>query len=167
MDTNAFFTAGQERNGLDLLSGRLDTDLNAAFKRCRLVLQNERGLAAAEHFFKRFAEIFINTGKLPHKDFGHFHRDGGDYRFQLRFGVLHIVALGGQVFVAFGHAGIFVDRTKIRCAEGRDFPAHLGNTLVCGRKAFDFNRLFLGRTGGQFVGIPKFIDDLLFPRVHW
>lgn len=76
--------------------------------------------------------------------------------------MLHIVALGSQVFIAFGHAGIFVDRTKIRCAEGRDFPAHLGNTLVCGRKAFDFNRLFLGRTGGQFVGIPKFIDDLLF-----
>ena len=166
MATNAFFAAGEKRDGLDLLSGRLDADLNAAFERRGLVLQYERGFSSAKHFFERFAEIFINTGKFPDKNFGHFRRDGGDDVFKLGLRVLHVVALGGQIFIALGHAGVFVDRAEIRRAEGRNFPAHLGNALVGCREIFNLDSFLFCRAGGQLIGIPELIDNLLFPQAR-
>ena len=79
--------------------------------------------------------------------------------------MLHVVALGGQIFIALGHAGVFVDRAEIRRAEGRNFPAHLGNALVGCREIFNLDSFLFCRAGGQLVGIPELIDDLLFLKL--
>ncbi len=70
--------AGEEGDGLDLLSGGLDPDLNAAGQGRLRVLQNQLALAAAEHLLEGLPEIVVDLPEFLHKNGGHFLGDVPD-----------------------------------------------------------------------------------------
>ena len=84
------FAAGQQRDGLQLLAGRLDLDLDAAVQNVVLVLQLQPGLAAAEQLQKRLLKALVEQPELLGEDLRHLAGDLVDDARQLLLGLLHV-----------------------------------------------------------------------------
>ena len=69
------FTTAEQGDGLDLLSGGLHTNLNAAGQGILRIFQNQRALTAAKHFLKDLTEIVVDLLEFLHENRGHFFRD--------------------------------------------------------------------------------------------
>ena len=153
--------AGKKRDGLELLSGGLDLDFNAAGKRLFFVLQFQRRFAAAEHFRERRAEILVDARKLAHKNLRHLAGNIADDGLQLCLCVQHVVALRSQILVALADSGVFVDRAEVRRTERGHFPLHLADAPVCARDGLDLHSLLLCARGRELIGLPELVDELL------
>ena len=158
----SLFAAGQQRNCLDLLSGGLHPDLNAAGQRILRVLQDQLPLAAAEHLLKHLAEIVVDLSEFFHEDGGHFLCDIPDDALQFPLGCQHIVPLFGEVAVPLIDPGIFIDGAQIGGAQSGDFPFQLSNAFVARGHGIDLTPGLSGGAGGQAIGIPQLIHDLPF-----
>ena len=128
-------TAGQQRDGLELLAGRLHTNFNAARQRLRAVLQLERSLAAAEHLRERLAEIGVDAAEFRDENIGHLAGDIADDALEVALGRQHVVALAAEVFIPLVHAGKFVDGAEVRRAEAGDLLTELRGALRSGSRA--------------------------------
>ena len=106
-----FLAAGEQSNGLHLLSGRLNPDLNATGQGILRILQQQLALAAAEHFLKDLAEIVVDLLEFGNENGGHLFGNIPDNALQLPLGVEHIVPLGSQVGIALVDPGILLDGT--------------------------------------------------------
>ena len=156
--------AGQQRDGLHLLSGGLHPNLNAAGQRVLRILQNQLALAAAEHFLKGLTEIMVDFPEFLHKNRGHFRGDIPDDGFQLPLGVQHVVPLGGKIAVALVHPGVFLDGAQIGGAQSGNLPFQFGGAAVACRHIFDVPPELGGSARGQAVGIPELVRNL--PLFH-
>ena len=105
------FAAGEQCNGLDLLSGGLNTNFDAAGQRILRIFQNQLTLTAAEHFFKDLTEIVVDLLELADEDGGHFLGDVTDDALQLPLGSEHVISLLCQIGIALIDTGIFLDST--------------------------------------------------------
>ena len=157
-----FFAAGEQRDGLDLLSGGLDANLNAAGQGIFRVFQNQLSLAAAEHFFKSLPKIVVDFPEFRNKDGGHLFGNVPDDAFQLPLGGQHVVPLGSKVRVALVDPGIFLDGAQVGRTQRGNFPFQLCRTTVSGGDVFNLSPMLRGGAGGQAVGIPQLVHDLLF-----
>ena len=157
-----FLAAGEQRDGLDLLSGGLDANLNAAGQGIFRVFQNQLSLAAAEHFFKSLPKIVVDFPELRNKYGGHLFGDVPDDAFQLPLGGQHVVPLSGEVGVALVDPGVFLDGAQVGRAQSGNFPFQLRPAAVSGGDVFDLSPMLRGGAGGQAVGIPQLVHDLLF-----
>ena len=156
------FTTGKERDGLELLSGWLHTDLNAAGQRLGGFLQLQRRLAAAEHLRKSLPEIGVDLSKFGCEDFRHLFRDILDDPFQIALGGQNVIPLARKVLIALVDTGIFLDCAEVRRAEGGDFPFQLRNALGCSCDTFYFRRRLRRSRARQLIAFPEPVDDLLF-----
>ena len=104
-------TAGQQRDCLKLLSGRLYPDLNAAAQGILGILQHKLSLAAAKHLLEGLPEVFVDFLKLRHKDGGHLLGDLTNDGLQFLLGCQNIIPLTSQVCIALIDTDIFLDGT--------------------------------------------------------
>ena len=113
---------GQQRDGLDLLSGRLHADLDAAGQGLLGIFQDQLAFTAAKHFLKYHTEVVVDLLEFRNEDGGHFLGNIADDRLQLTLGVQHIVPLLCQVGIAFIDTGIFLDSAQVGRTQGGDLP---------------------------------------------
>ena len=156
--------AGEQRDGLHLLSGGLHPNLNAAGQRVLRILQNQLTLAAAEHFLEGLTEIMVDFPEFLHKNRGHFRGDVPDDGFQLPLGVQHVIPLGGKIAVALVHPGIFLDGAQIGGAQSGNLPFQLGGAAVACRHILDVPPELGSSARSQAVGIPELVRNL--PLLH-
>ena len=119
--------SGEQGDGFDLLSGGLNTDLNAAGQGIFRILQDQLSLAAAEHLLKDLTKILVDLVKFRDEDGGHFLGDLPDDAFQLPLGGEHIVPLGSKIGVSLVNAGIFLNGTQVWRSQRTNFPLELRN----------------------------------------
>ena len=153
--------AGEQRDRLERLAGRLHLDLNAAGKHIVLILQLQRRLAAAEKLKEGLLEALADEGELFFEDARHFAGDALDDAEQLFFRFFHVVALCGEIGVARVHAVKLLDRADIDAAETADLALELGNAAVRLGYALKLDALLLRRRVGKLIIVPKLVEDLL------
>ena len=96
------------------------------------------------------------------EDGGHFLGDVPDDALQFPLGGEHIVPLGGKVGIALVHPGVFLDGAQVGGAQGGDFPLQFSNAAIACRDGLDLPPELPGGAGGQTVGIPELVHNLLF-----
>ena len=124
------FAAREQRDRLERLARRLNLDLDAAGEHVVLVLELERGLAAAEQLQKRLLEALADQRELFFKDDGHLACDAVDHADKLTLRLFHIVALGREVSVARIHALEFLDRADVDRAKAADGALELADAAA-------------------------------------
>ena len=154
--------ARQQRDGLQLLSGGLHPDLDAAGQRLLRIFQHQLTLAAAKHFLKDDTKVMVDLLELFHEDGGHFLGDTTDNALQLPLGVQHILLLLGKITVALVDTGVLLDRAQIRRAQHGDLSLQFRDFPLTGSGRLNHAPLFSGGAGGQLVGIPQLVNDLFF-----
>ena len=157
--------AGEQADGRDRLAGRLDLDLDAAGEHVVLVLQLQRGLAAAEQFAEGGAEGVVNGMEAVEKDALHLAGNVPDDTKQLAFCLLYVIALRRKKLIALAHPLILLDGTQIRCAQRGDLAAQIGDQAVFLRHRLDRLPQGTGLGKGQLVVVPQLVQDLLFLHV--
>ena len=158
----SLFAAGQQRNRFQRLARGLDLDLDAAVQDILLILQFQRGFAAAEQFQERLLEAFVDDGELLPENALHFTGDAVDHALQLFLGLFHVVALAGQIFIAGIDPVKFLDGADVRRAEAADLPAQLSDAAIRLGQALQFHALGPGVLIRQLVVVPQAVQDLLF-----
>ncbi len=154
--------AGQQRNGGQLLSGGLSLDLNAAVEDIVGVFQLQCGLAAAKQLQEGLGEGGLDGLELLGEDDAHLLGDLGDDALQLGLGPLHVVTLLGQVGIALVDTLILLDGVQIDVAQTGDGSLEFADTALCFPLVLQLHTLLAGRLVGQLIGLPQFVQNLLF-----
>ena len=90
--------AGEEREGRELLAGRLAHDLEAGFQRVVALDQHEAGLAAAEEVAEEGGEVAVDLVEGGEQAAAALAVQVGDALAELADRLLEVVALAGQGF---------------------------------------------------------------------
>ena len=104
----------------------------------------------------------VNPGKLLHKNGGHFLGNIPDDAFQLPLGGEHIVPLLREVAVALVDPLVFLNCPQVGRAQSGNLPLELPDPPRTGGNVLNLSPVGRRRAGGQAVGIPQLIDNLLF-----
>ena len=105
------FAAGEQSDSLQLLSGRLHPNFDAAGQRLLRVFQHQLTLTTTEHLFKGLTEVGVDLLEFFHEDLCHLSGNILDDTFQIPLGGQHIIPLLGQVAVTLIDTGKFLNST--------------------------------------------------------
>ena len=104
----------------------------------------------------------VDFPKFRNKYGGHLFGNVPDDAFQLPLGGQHVVPLSGEVGVALVDPGVFLDGAQVGRTQSGDLSFQLRRMAVSGGDVFDLPPMLRGGAGGQAVGIPQLVHDLLF-----
>ena len=155
-------TAGEQRQGLQLLSRGLGLNFNAAAENIVLVLQLQGGPAAAEQLQEGLLEALLEYLKLGGEDLRHLLGDLLDDAHQLLLGPLHIVALIGEVGIAGVHPVKLLNGADVDGPQALDLPVQLADTPGGLGHTLQLDAQALGIAVAQLVPFPQLIQNLLF-----
>ena len=168
--------AREQRNGLQLFSGRARHDVNAAFEHVAFVHQHQVGLPAPEHLHEHGAEIFPDFVERVGEHLLRLDVDAVDHFEQLLFRLDQIVILPGQKLVALFGLLVFVDGDEVDRPHFVDAFLQDGHLLrhgipvggsaagghLFGRERANPGRTFVGKCDGDALAANIVEVNLIF-----
>ena len=157
----SLLASGEQRDGLELLAGRLHLDLNAAVEDILLVFQLQLRLAAAEQLQEGLLEALVEQLELLGEDHRHLPGDLLNDTQQLVLGLFHVAALLGEVGIAGIDPLELVDGTDIGGAQRLDGPVQLGDAAGGLGDALQLDPLLHSVGMAELIVLPELVQDSL------
>ena len=162
----AFLTAGQKVDVLDILARGLDLDADGTLEDVRLIFQDQGRFTAAEEFGEGGAEGLVDAGELFGELLRHVAGEFLDEVEEFLAGPFYIADLVGEELIPLGDFLVFFDGADVDGAKGFDLLPHLGEGGAGAGRVLGGLRHFGRFPAGQLVLVVQLVDGVVVVAEH-